>query len=619
MPVAAYWGNREIVELLKLDSTNTITTSLTNPTAHYPPGRRVPSASKRGEINSQGCMKLFPTATSVATAVKWTLENFWNSTDQLVTGRCLPHRMIERLGLKSDVILQWAKDIWEAILRGCAPWLPHDAYLKLLHIRGQESGADRLAFGVYDVIMFDEAQDANPCMAAIVLRQQSMGKSGLIIVGDPYQRIYGFRGAGNEAFDDEKFPSAKTCYLTWSFRFGDAVARVANTILRALGEHVPVNGARKQDTVYTPCNPSTSAEFPSAPFTVIFRRNSTLVQYALSFALSHPKHKLYLQIKREFHKSSLFNSLRDAYHLYRGGRASHSALKAWKSWEDLKAHVDAESADHGGAGTGDNPVLSLVVSLENRFSSTNFLENLSKVEANVLDVCGKHLADVTLVTAHQAKGLEWDRVQLANDFKPDFALRTLLPNMKYFREEACILYVALTRARKELIIPHVVREWFAMDYGVERLFVRSRQHRTDCPYCVSDTKREGSDVLLCVEPVLPAESFSAPVQVGRLSGGHRLWKPLMCRYCAGRVVHRIRHNQGGGSSQEFGATATGRSPMEGGGMERGGGADVVWLPRKSEQERDPGIETKLVGRWVYGVWEDWRIAARHIMTLDVMD
>ena len=279
MSIPTYWGNRDIVELLNLDSTEVITGALCNPASHYPPGRRVPSPVRRG---AEGHMMLFPTATSVAATVKWALENFWNSTDQLITGRCLPDRMITQLGLRFAVILQWAKDIWTAILHGRAPWLPHDAYLKLLHIRGQESGADRLAFGAYDIIMFDEAQDANPCMAAIVLRQQSMNKSGLIVVGDPYQRIYGFRGAGNEAFDDEKFPSAKTCYLTWSFRFGDAVARVANTILRALGEPVPVNGVRKQDTVYTPYlyDPPTSGRLPSAPFTVIFLVRTLLCHFA---------------------------------------------------------------------------------------------------------------------------------------------------------------------------------------------------------------------------------------------------------------------------------------------------------------------------------------------------
>jgi superfamily I DNA/RNA helicase len=58
-------------------------------------------------------------------------------------------------------------------------------------------------------------------------------------------------------------------------------------------------------------------------------------------------------------------------------------------------------------------------------------------------------ADVTVSTAHKAKGREWDAVQLAGDFpEPE----------KQGDEELRLLYVACTRAKRELDIEAVVIE-----------------------------------------------------------------------------------------------------------------------------------------------------------------
>ena len=51
---------------------------------------------------------------------------------------------------------------------------------------------------LYDVVMVDEAQDLSPLMQAIVLK---LGRRK-VIVGDPYQSIYGFTGASVTSFQD---------------------------------------------------------------------------------------------------------------------------------------------------------------------------------------------------------------------------------------------------------------------------------------------------------------------------------------------------------------------------------------------------------------------------------
>jgi len=186
--------------------------------------------------------------------------------------------------------------------------IPHDAYLKMLYLKGRPNNveedmedvdtitkwmdADKNIFQGYDGILFDEAQDATPVIADILLRQRP--HLGIMLVGDPYQMIYQFMGADNCCFNDEIYPPTNTFYLTHSFRFGENIAGVANVILRAFNEKVLVSGAYKKDRVmrdfglpgqhsieWRPTDklavkpPGDPSHGGSAPFAVIFRKNKS--------------------------------------------------------------------------------------------------------------------------------------------------------------------------------------------------------------------------------------------------------------------------------------------------------------------------------------------------------
>ena len=77
-----------------------------------------------------------------------------------------------------------------------------------------------------DIILFDEAQDANPVMTAIV-KNQNIQK---IIVGDSNQAIYEFRGAVDEL---DNFDAKYDLTLSESYRFNEVIARFANRFLSA--------------------------------------------------------------------------------------------------------------------------------------------------------------------------------------------------------------------------------------------------------------------------------------------------------------------------------------------------------------------------------------------------
>ncbi|PAV02350.1 hypothetical protein CBG25_11455, partial [Arsenophonus sp. ENCA] len=58
-------------------------------------------------------------------------------------------------------------------------------------------------------------------------------------------------------------------------------------------------------------------------------------------------------------------------------------------------------------------------------------------------------ASITVTTAHRAKGLEWDIVEINNDFP-----NIIDPDMDEasFKDEVNLLYVSATQAKKTLII-----------------------------------------------------------------------------------------------------------------------------------------------------------------------
>lgn len=81
-----------------------------------------------------------------------------------------------------------------------------------------------------NMMMFDESQDLNPVWSGII-KKQDVQK---IIVGDPNQAIYGFRGAKNEmdVLSDE---AQYTLPLTDVFRFNEKIAGPGNRVLSLFG------------------------------------------------------------------------------------------------------------------------------------------------------------------------------------------------------------------------------------------------------------------------------------------------------------------------------------------------------------------------------------------------
>ncbi|KAF1477824.1 F-box DNA helicase 1, partial [Pygoscelis antarcticus] len=161
--------------------------------------------------------------------VSQTLENFFASSDEEICEEHTPvwftntHGQRELVSpVEKEINVEEAKEIWRNMkkLDGDVEKkykITCDGYLKLWQLsKPQLSG--------YDAIFVDEAQDCTPAIVDIVLSQ----KCGIILVGDPHQQIYTFRGAVNTLYSVRH---THVYYLTQSFRFGPEIAYVGATIL----------------------------------------------------------------------------------------------------------------------------------------------------------------------------------------------------------------------------------------------------------------------------------------------------------------------------------------------------------------------------------------------------
>ncbi|GAB1608590.1 F-box DNA helicase 1-like [Argonauta hians] len=287
--------------------------------------------------------------------------------------------------------------------------ITHDGYLKLFQLSKPQLGS-------YDVILVDEAQDLTPAITDILLSQPQ----AKILVGDPNQQIYAFRGAINAM---QNIEANRIFYLTQSFRFGPEIAFVANCFLYRYGRstEVLVGGTKK----------STIKGESIGQVAYIARCNFTLFAEAVKLGYNKTP-----RIKMAFVGGTAgfgFNVLRDIHCLILGGSASQehgrkpSFITRFSSFSALKRYAEhaCDSELMGQIKIAHTYAMHLPDIL-------NFFQ-----ESEMKDIQN---AEVIFATAHKSKGLEFDTVKILEDFN----LET--------RDERNLFYVAITRAKYSLYL-----------------------------------------------------------------------------------------------------------------------------------------------------------------------
>ena len=278
----------------------------------------------------------------------------------------------------------------------------HEHYLKIWQTNNPVIDAD--------YILFDEAQDASPVMLDIVLRQKNAQK---ILVGDSQQSIYAWIGAINAL---QTTGIENKVFLSQSFRFGPAIADMANKVLTVLGAELRLRGLESIDS---------RLDFVDRPDCYLTRTNAAAVRRLL-IELGQGQQPHLMGGGKD-----VMSFAEGAQKLKMGMRSEHPDLACFASWTEVQEYVNHDPQ-------GDE--LRLLVKLVDDFGPFEIIQAIRGMSS-------EDRASIVISTAHKAKGREWHSVELGDDF-PTPKEGEGLPGA----EELRLLYVAITRASHVLDI-----------------------------------------------------------------------------------------------------------------------------------------------------------------------
>jgi F-box protein, helicase, 18 len=309
--------------------------------------------------------------------------------------------------------------------------ITHDFYLKKFQLANPILS--------YDYILFDEGQDASAAMLDIFFKQTATK----VIVGDTHQQIYGWRHAVN-SLEKANFT---TFHLSTSFRFGADIAKLAMDILQwkdQLEDYKPLlirgngNGNKKISKA------------------VIARTNLGLLLKAIEYVTEKKEVKqLYFEGNiNSYTYADDGASLYDVLNLYNGKRhlIRDSLIKAMKDIEELEEYIEK----------AEDVQLAMMVEIVKEYEDEIY-DIIKSIKDKHVANDDKEKADVVFSTVHRCKGMEYDEVELVNDFinegKVEKAAtennKEVLKNAKT-NEEINLLYVAVTRTKNILHYPETL-------------------------------------------------------------------------------------------------------------------------------------------------------------------
>jgi superfamily I DNA/RNA helicase len=277
----------------------------------------------------------------------------------------------------------------------------------------------------FDRVFVDETQDLNAAQIDLVLRVVREG-GRVCAVGDPRQAIYQFRGAADDAFDRVRERlAAKTLPLSVTYRCCKSVVREAKELV----PHLEAAEDAEEGSVSACGEDAMMREARPGDF-VLSRINAPLLKICLAFL----KEGRRATIQGRDIGARLAGIIRRSK-----ARGVEEMLAYADGWASLEAaRLEKRGRDGGG-------VLDTVECLH---ALAEGEKSLDAVERKIGELFsdGDDSSKITLSTTHKAKGLERDRVWLLRDTY----CRKRKGQTSVAIEEQNLLYVAITRARKDL-------------------------------------------------------------------------------------------------------------------------------------------------------------------------
>lgn len=306
--------------------------------------------------------------------------------------------------------------------------ITHDFYLKKFQLSNP--------FLPYDYILFDEGQDASAAMLHVFLQQTAVK----VIVGDTHQQIYGWRHAVN-SLEKADFT---TFNLSKSFRFGADVAKLAMAVLQWKNQIEP----------YTPLLiEGKGNNKKTVTHAVIARTNLGLLLKAIEYVTEKNKVK-HLYFEGNINSYTYADdgaSLYDVLNLYNGKRhlIKDSLISSMKNIEELAEYIEK----------AEDVQLGMMVDIVKEYGN-EIPDIIKSIKEKHVGNDDKEKADIVFSTVHRCKGMEYDEVELVNDFTTEGKVEKAVNDNKNevqknakVIEEINLLYVAITRTKSLIHYP----------------------------------------------------------------------------------------------------------------------------------------------------------------------
>lgn len=316
----------------------------------------------------------------------------------------------------------------------------------------------------YRFFVVDEYQDVSPLQHHL-LDLWLGDHRDLCVVGDASQTIYSFTGATSDYLLSfgTRFPDAQVVKLETNYRSTAPIVSVANALMRDRPGALTLTAAQQGGSTPTvTAYPNDAAEARAVAnkiaseiaagaqpedIAVLYRINVQAV--ALEQALSD------LGISTTIHGAQRFYDLpevKQAILALRGASVSVVGEPLFKSVSDVLRSVgwSQEAPQTTGAARSKWEALNaLMVMADEAPTGTTFRAFTDELLARQAAKHEPTLHAVTLASVHSAKGLEWDSVHVIGLSEGLFPI-SYAQNLEAIAEERRLLYVAMTRARKQL-------------------------------------------------------------------------------------------------------------------------------------------------------------------------
>lgn len=347
----------------------------------------------------------------------------------------------------------------------------------------------------YQHLLIDEFQDISPVQFELV-RLWAGDRADLCVVGDPSQTIFSFAGARSaylEAFDDY-FPGALTLTLRRNYRSTPAIVDAANSLMRSHGPALELLAVR-QDSGPPPglWQAADDDDEVAHVVTEVQRRieSGTRADEIAILVRSHAQAApVHLALRKAgvpvtidrranfFDRPEVRTALQylQAEALSGGVRPLVQTVTAvvrslgWRS-EPPEAPGDARERWEA---------LDALASLAESRPDTGVSEFLSDIRKAADAGVEPGQGAVALFTIHAAKGLEWPIVYLIGAVEGVLPYGSR-PSLEQVAEERRLMYVAITRAKEELVVVGSARSLranrepsrFVRESGIGNLDVRA--------------------------------------------------------------------------------------------------------------------------------------------------